>query len=137
MIAADADRIAARKLFDRIFDAVAHQTHGVFNRKYPGAATDHFFEDIVLRGRTDFFFGVAEFFRSGLIHGQHNRGNRIDGQTRADAIQRYAVKRDFKVAQGIDGHPDPADLAQRHRIIRVVSHLCRQVKSDIQSGLPV
>ena len=80
VITADTDRIAAWEFLGRIFNTVAHQSDRIFHRIYPGPATDHFFENIILGCGTDFFLGVAEFFRRGLIHGQHNGRHGINGE---------------------------------------------------------
>ena len=58
----------------------------------------------------------------------------IDVETRAE---RNAVEQLRHVVDRVDRHADPADLAGRERVIRVVAHLRRQIERDAQAGHPL
>ncbi len=98
VITAQAYRVAARQLFDGVLDGVTDQADAMLNRINPGAAADHLLQDVVLRGGGYLLFRVAEFFRHGLVHGQHDGRHRIDGQPGADAVQGDILKCDFKIS---------------------------------------
>jgi hypothetical protein len=59
------------------------------------------------------------------------------GHRRRHAVERDAVEQRRHVLDRVDRDADAADLAGRQRVVRVVTHLRRQVEGDAQSADPL
>ncbi len=66
------------------------------------------------------------------VQRQQNDRRRVDGHRGRDAIERDVVEQRRDVFDRIDGDADLADFAGGQRMVRVVSHLRRQIEGDAQ-----
>ena len=118
-----------------IFDGVADQLDRRLDREDPGAAADHLLEDIVLGRAAQGGDVVAALLRHGEIHGDHDGGGAVDGERYGDLVEIDAVESDLEIAQAVDRHADPPDLAFRGRVVAVQPALGRQVEGDVEAGV--
>ena len=72
-----------------------------------------------------------------LVEEQEHGRRGVDGHRGRDLVEGDALEQPAHVGQGVDGHPDLADLAGGHRVVGVVAHLGRQVEGDAEAGLAV
>ena len=70
-----------------------------------------------------------------LVEQQQERRGRVDRHRGRDAVERNALEDDPHVLDRVDGDTRPADLPLRHRVVRVVAELRRQIEGDRQAGL--
>ena len=100
-----------------------------------GAARDVFLQDVVLHGAREPREIRALLFRDGDVEREQNRGGRVDGHRRRDALERNAVEKREHVFEGIDGHADFADFSLRQRMIGIHADLRGKIESDGEAGL--
>ena len=135
MVAANADRAVVRRMARTIFYGVADQLHRRLDREDPGAAADHFLEDIVLGRSAQGGDVVAALFRHREIHGYHDGGGAVDSERHGDLVEVDAVEGDLEIAQAVDRHADAPDLAFRGRIVAVQPALGGQIEGDVEAGV--
>ena len=132
VIAADRDGVPVGQLGAAVLDDVGHDPQRRSRRKDVGAAGDVLLEDVVLHGAGDGPGLHPLPPRGGDVQRQQDDGGRIDRHRGRDPIQRNALEEEAHVLDGVDGHPDPAHLAPRERVVRVVADLGREVEGDAQ-----
>ena len=68
-------------------------------------------------------------------HDDDRRG--VDGHRHRDLAEVDAVEQLAHVVERIDGDAEPADLAERARVVAVEAHERRQVERGAEAGLPL
>ena len=71
------------------------------------------------------------------IHREQDDRGRVDGHRGRDAVERDIREQGVHVLDRVDRHADPADLAGRERVIRVVADLRRQIEGHAQPHHPL
>src|SRR5215469_7327939 len=99
------------------------------------AAGDVFLQNVILHGTGEFVQIRALFLRHSNIKTEKNRGRRVDGHGSGDFYERDAVEKHFHVFEGIDGHPDFADFAERERMVGVQADLRGEIERDGKASL--
>ena len=73
--------------------------------------------------------------RDRLVEGQQDGRGGVDGHRGARRAEGDPVEQQLHVGHAVDRHPDPAHLADGHRVVAVVAHLGRQVEGHREAGL--
>ena len=128
VIAGDRNGVPARKLAVAVGEDVADQAQRLLGRIDVGAASDVLLEHVILDRASQPVAGDALVLCGQLVHQQQRRGRCVDGHRCADLVQRETRKQGAHVIQGVDRHSDLADLTAGNRLVRVVTHLGRQVE---------
>jgi hypothetical protein len=66
---------------------------------------------------------------------EQDRGGRVDRHRDGDGLERQALRQDPHVLDRRDRDPHLPDFTPRHRIVRVVPHLGRQIERDREARL--
>ena len=137
VVAGDGDRVEARRLGGAVVDEVRRQPHRGPRREDVGPARDVLLEHVVLRGAHDHVRLVPLLLRRDDVHRHEDRRGRVDRHRGRDAVQRDVLEQRLHVGEAVDRHAHLADLAGRHRVVRVVAGLRRQVERRREPGLAV
>src|SRR5262245_1527392 len=130
MIAADADGMVAWRRLDAEANDVVDDLERGRRRTDPLFLCDIFFQYVVLQCPLKMSGANSLAFRYRQIHGEKNNGWAIDSHRYAHLIERDVAKECFHVRQGVDGNPASSHLAFRSRIVGVVAHESRHVRSE-------
>ena len=99
MIAADRNRIEARRVAGRELDGVGHQAHGRAGRENVLLLRDVFLEDVVLDGARKPRPVDALLLRHREIHGPEHGRRRVDGHGGGDIGQRNAAEQHLHIGE--------------------------------------
>ena len=135
VIAADRNRIEARRMLRGELDRIRHQPHRRTRRKDVFLLRDVFLENVVLQGARELRPIDALLLGHRQVHRPQDRGGRIDGHRDGDVAQRNAAKQNLHILERADRGAALAHLAFRQRVIGVVAHQRRQIEGDRESGL--
>ena len=135
VIAADRDRIEARRVLGAELDRVGDQAHRRLGRIDVFLLRDVFLEDVVLQRAGDLAPVRALLFGDREIHGPDRRGRRIDGHRNGDVGERNLVEESFHVRERTDGDAAFADFAFGQRMVGVVAHQRGKIEGDGEAGL--
>ena len=137
VVPADADRVPARQLVPAVGEQIRGDAQGGLRREDVGAARDVFLQDVVLHGPRQRLERNLLLSRDRHVQRQQDRCGGVDRHRGGDAVERQARQELLHVLDCVDGDAGPSDLALRHRMVGVVSHLGRQVEGDRQPRLPL
>ena len=137
VVAADRDGVPLREVVRAVDKHVCNQAQGGLRWEDVRPAGNVLLEDVVLGRPVEHCSGHALPLGHGNVHRQQDRRRGVDGHGGRHPVERNAVQQHLHVQKRVDGHPDPADLWLRHRMIGVVPHLRRQIKGDREPGLPL
>ena len=91
----------------------------------------------MLRGAADLGEVGALLLRHRHIKSEKDRGRGVDRHRGGYLLQGYLLEQELHIGQRGDGDAHLAHLRQRHRVVRVVADLRRQVEGDGEAGLAV
>ena len=96
----------------------------------PGAAAHVLLQDVVLDRAPQLRSVDTLLLADGDVEGEDDRCRPVDGEARADGVERDLTEEDLGVGQRVDGHSHPADLLLDVRVVGVVPTLCRKIEGD-------
>ena len=134
VVAADRDRVPAGQLTVAPRQDVRRDPEGMTRRIDVRAACDVLLQHVVLNRARERAERHAAAPGDRHVEREQNHGRRVDRHRARHAIERNLVEQGFHVLDRVDRDADTTDFAGRHGVIRVESHLRRQVERDAQSG---
>ncbi len=123
------------RLAGAVGEGVHDQSHGRARRVDVRAAGDVLLQNVVLDGAADLLARHSLLLGHQLVEQQQNGPGGVDGHGRRDLVHREVGHEQAHVGQRVDGHPDLPDLALGSGVVRVVTHLRRQVEGAGEAGL--
>ena len=96
----------------------------------PGAAAHVLLQDVVLDRAPQLRSVDTLLLADGDVEGEDDRCRPVDGEARADGVERDLTEEDLGVGQRVDGHSHPADLLLDVRVVGVIPTLCRKIEGD-------
>ena len=133
VIAADRDRVPVRQLALAVGEDVGDDAQRLTRRVDIGAARHVLLEDVVLHRAGDAARGHALALRDRDVEREQDDRGRVDGHRRRHLVERDTVEQRRHVFDRVDRDADPAHFAGGERMVRVVSHLRRQIEGDAQA----
>ena len=133
VVAGDGDGVPLGHLVVGPGEHVGDDAHGVRDRIDVGPARDVLLEDVVLHGAGELLHVGSGAARNGNVERKQNARRRVDGHRGGDFVERNAVEEALHVLDGVDGHADLADFAERHRVVGVVADLRGQIEGHRES----
>src|SRR5213596_3458365 len=135
VIPRDRDRVPARHVVPAVGEGVGDQPHRGGRGEDVGPARDVLLEDVVLHGPGQGRRGDPTPLRRGHVEGEQDGRRGVDRHRRGHAVERDPLEEVFHVLDRGDRDPHLADFAARHRRVRVIAHLRRQIEGDRQPRL--
>ena len=137
VIPADRDRVPAGDPIVAIGEQVGDQPHRGLRRIDVRAACRVLLQEVVLDGPGEVRGDDALFLGNEFVEEQQDRRGGIDRHRRRHLVEGDPGEEPLHVLDRIDRDPGPADLTVRARMIRVQTHLGRQIERDRQARLAV
>ncbi len=135
VIAADRNRVEARRMTGGKLDGVGNQAHRRPRRVDVFFLGDVFLQNVVLQGAGHPRPVDALLLGNGQVHRPNDRRRRVDGHRDADFAERNAAQQNLHVFERRNGRAALADFAFRHGMIAVVAHQRGQIEGYRKSGL--
>src|SRR5450759_2625107 len=135
VIPGDRDRVPVRQRPAAVSEEIGDESHRRLRRKDVRPPCRVLLEDVVLHRARDLFRRAALLLGHELVQQQQHRGGGVDGHRGRHLFERDVLEQDLHVLERVDRDADLADLAIRHRVVRVVADLRRQVEGYGESGL--
>jgi hypothetical protein len=128
VVAADRDRIPFRHVLRAPLDHIHADLHVRAGRADPLLLRDELLQHIRLDRAAQLGRLQALLLADRHVHRQKDDGRRVDRHGGRDLVERNAAKQEFHVLERRNGDALAAHLAERHRVIGVVSHERRHVE---------
>ena len=135
VIARDRDRIPVRDLRRTEAEHVGDESQTRLGRIDVRAAGDVLLENVVLDGAAQLLSSNTALLGDDNVHRQQGRRGGVDGHRRRYAVEGDLVEQRVHVVDGIDRDTDAPYLPSRAPVVRIDSHLRRQVEGDRQTSL--